>query len=133
MNLKNGKVFTSKFVGTGPSSCEKRIYWAAVSQRLRNTDLEELSQDIQSVLLRSMRLTRRHIQLVFFICYQYLPALNFASLNSVLHSYFIQNVHYDKESQNSRAMTLSPSYSRYCTSVLMENLTTFTENLRKNI
>jgi hypothetical protein len=32
-----GKVFTSKFVGTGPSSYEKRIYQAAVSQRLRNT------------------------------------------------------------------------------------------------
>jgi len=42
MNLKkNGKVFTSKFVGTGPLSYEKRIYWAAVSQRLRNTDLED--------------------------------------------------------------------------------------------
>jgi len=34
------KVFTSKFVGTGPSSYEKRIYRAAVSQRLRNTALE---------------------------------------------------------------------------------------------
>jgi len=34
---KIGKVFTSKSVGTGPSSYEKRIYWAAVSQRLRNT------------------------------------------------------------------------------------------------
>jgi len=37
MNLKNAKVFTSKSVGTGPSSYEKRIYRAAVSQRLRNT------------------------------------------------------------------------------------------------
>jgi len=36
---KNGKVFTSKFVGTGPSSYIKRIYRAAVSQRLRNTVL----------------------------------------------------------------------------------------------
>jgi hypothetical protein len=36
---KIGKLFTSKFVGTGPSSYEKRIYRAAVSQRLRNTDL----------------------------------------------------------------------------------------------
>jgi len=27
--LKNGKVFTSKSVGTGPSSYEKRFYWAA--------------------------------------------------------------------------------------------------------
>jgi len=40
MNLKNGKVFTSKFVGTGPSSYKKRIYRAAVSRRLRNTVLE---------------------------------------------------------------------------------------------
>ena len=40
MNLKKfGKLFTSKFVGTGPSSYKKRIYRAAVSQRLRNTDL----------------------------------------------------------------------------------------------
>jgi len=37
---KIGKVFTSKFAGTGPSSFEKRIYRAAVSQRLRITGLE---------------------------------------------------------------------------------------------
>jgi len=37
---KIGKVLTSKFVGTGPSSYEKRIYRAAVSQRLRNTALD---------------------------------------------------------------------------------------------
>jgi len=37
---KIGKVFRSKFVGTGPSSYEKRIYQAAVSQRLRNNDVE---------------------------------------------------------------------------------------------
>jgi len=37
MDLKKiGKVFTSKFVWTGPSSYEERIYRAAVSQRLRN-------------------------------------------------------------------------------------------------
>jgi hypothetical protein len=41
MNLKKiGKVFTSKFVGNGPSSYEKRIYRAAVSQMLRNTGIE---------------------------------------------------------------------------------------------
>jgi hypothetical protein len=35
---KNGKVFTSKFVEAGPSSYKKkRIYRAAVPQRLRNT------------------------------------------------------------------------------------------------
>ena len=40
MNLKKiGKVFTSKFVGTWPSSYKKRIYRAAVSQRLRKTEL----------------------------------------------------------------------------------------------
>jgi hypothetical protein len=37
---KIGKVFTSKFVGTGPSSYKKRIYRAAVSQRLRNAALD---------------------------------------------------------------------------------------------
>jgi len=40
MNLKKiGEVFTSKFVGTGPSPYKKRIYRAAVFQRLRNTGL----------------------------------------------------------------------------------------------
>jgi hypothetical protein len=34
---KIGKLFTSKFVGPGPSSHKKIIYQAAVSQRLRNT------------------------------------------------------------------------------------------------
>jgi len=34
---KNGKVFMSKFVGTGPSYYEKRNYGAAVSQMLRTT------------------------------------------------------------------------------------------------
>jgi len=43
MNLKKiGNVFVSKFVGTGPSSYKKRIYRAAVSQRLRNTGLDGL-------------------------------------------------------------------------------------------
>jgi len=40
---KIGKVFTSKFVRTGPSSCEKRIYRAAVSQSLTNTALDNAS------------------------------------------------------------------------------------------
>jgi len=31
---KIGKVFTSKSVRTGPSSYEKRIYWAAVSTKV---------------------------------------------------------------------------------------------------
>jgi len=38
LNLKKiGNVFTSKFVGTGPSPFKKRIFRAAVSQRVRNT------------------------------------------------------------------------------------------------
>ena len=31
---KNGKIFTSKSVGTGPSSYKKIVYQAAVSQSL---------------------------------------------------------------------------------------------------
>ena len=41
---KNGKAFTSKLVGTGPSSYEKRIYRAAVSQRLRNTAVADMPE-----------------------------------------------------------------------------------------
>jgi len=52
MNLKkNGKVFTSKFVGIGPSSSEKRIYLAAVSQRLRNTAIHAERNNIYNVIL----------------------------------------------------------------------------------
>jgi len=36
---KIGKIFKNKFVGTGPSSYKKRIYRAAVPQRLRNSGL----------------------------------------------------------------------------------------------
>jgi len=47
MNLRKkiGKVFTSKFVGTGHSSYEKRIYRAAVSQRLRNTAINNKKKE----------------------------------------------------------------------------------------
>jgi len=37
---KIGNVFTSKFVRTRPSSYKKRIYQATVSERLRNTALD---------------------------------------------------------------------------------------------
>ena len=40
----------SKFVGTGPSSYEKGIYRAAVSQRLRNTGLEH------AVVMKSLQM-----------------------------------------------------------------------------
>jgi len=39
LKKKIWKVFTSKFVGTGPSYYKKIIYRAAVSQRLRNTGI----------------------------------------------------------------------------------------------
>jgi hypothetical protein len=45
MKLKKiGKLFTSKFVETGLSSCEKIIYQAAVSQMLRNAALDEAAE-----------------------------------------------------------------------------------------
>jgi len=49
---KIGKVLTSKSVRAGLSSYEKRIYRAAVSQRLRNIDLEHclLKSDQQKIL-----------------------------------------------------------------------------------
>ena len=43
LKKKIGNVFTSKSVGTGPSSYEKRIYRAAVSQRYRNTGIDRLT------------------------------------------------------------------------------------------
>ena len=41
---KIGKVFTCKFVGTGPSSYKKRIYLAAVSQSLRNAVIDSVEK-----------------------------------------------------------------------------------------
>ena len=52
---KIGKVFTSEFVGTGPSSYKKRIYRAAVSQRLRNTGLYILIRLACNVASRSWK------------------------------------------------------------------------------
>ena len=40
LKKKIGNLLTSKSVGTGPSSYEKRIYRAAVPQRLLNTALD---------------------------------------------------------------------------------------------
>jgi len=54
----NLKVFTSKFVGTGASSYKKRIYRAAVSQRLRNTGLEGWGRSNSSATLSTKRLVR---------------------------------------------------------------------------
>ena len=49
MNLKKiRKVLTSKSVRTGPSSYEKRIYRAAVSQSMRNTALDYAIRRVQA-------------------------------------------------------------------------------------
>jgi hypothetical protein len=45
LEKKTEKLFISKFVGTGPSSYEKkRMYRAAVSRRLRNADVERFTR-----------------------------------------------------------------------------------------
>ena len=64
MNLKNGKIFTSKFVGTGPSSYEKRIYRAAVSQRLGNTALEDYLMLVSTAVKPSNKIRNCGILLV---------------------------------------------------------------------
>jgi hypothetical protein len=46
----------SKFVGTGPSSYEKRIYLAAVSQSLRNTGIDNPQVNVVWSTLRIARL-----------------------------------------------------------------------------
>jgi len=66
MNLKKiGKVFTSNSVGTGPSSHEKCIYRAAVSQRLRNTGLDGKFQGLMTVFT-SPRYCVGHTKITFW-------------------------------------------------------------------
>ena len=49
---KIGNVFTSKYVGTGPSSYEKKkMYRAAVSQRLRNNALDFPTQSFYAFMI----------------------------------------------------------------------------------
>ena len=43
----------SKFVGTGPSSYEKIIYWATVSQSLRNTALRNIRTNARENITRT--------------------------------------------------------------------------------
>jgi len=52
---KIGKVLTIKSVGVGPSSYEKRIYRAAVSQSLRNTPLQHLPFWLSGTPLKYIR------------------------------------------------------------------------------
>ena len=67
LKKKIGKVLTSKSVGTGPSYYEKRIYRAAVSQRLRNTALLLLSETFH--ILRTQRDITKNVYLSSRTCY----------------------------------------------------------------
>ena len=56
MNLKKiGNVFTSKSVGTGPSSCEKRIYRAAVFTKVEKQITPESQRKRVKILLEKVR------------------------------------------------------------------------------
>jgi hypothetical protein len=50
----------SKFVGTGPSSYEKRIYRAAVSQRLRITATGNWNTPMNFIMFSSLLVIYRH-------------------------------------------------------------------------
>jgi hypothetical protein len=58
LEKKIGNLFSSKFVGTGPSSYEKRIYQAAVSRRLRNTAVHVSNKWL--FIIRSLFLYTQH-------------------------------------------------------------------------
>ena len=68
-NLNIGKLFTSKFVETGPSFYKKRIYRAAVSQILRNTVLGDVAVSLKNAVIRAAmpcRLVNRGPQYLYF-------------------------------------------------------------------
>ena len=68
LKKKIGEIFTSKYVGTGPSSYKKRIYRAAVSQRLRNTALvsavDPLNRSGQQYFAWTVVTTQWHLRVV---------------------------------------------------------------------
>ena len=64
---KIGKVFTSKFFGTGPLSYKRIIYRAAVSQRFRNTDLESLCLKHTKVYIKIFKILRIHFVSHFLV------------------------------------------------------------------
>ena len=67
LKKQTGKVLTSKSVGTGLSSYEKRIYRAAVSQMLRNTGLNFSAGTVKFTLEQATKAQRgsRGIALFF--------------------------------------------------------------------
>ena len=72
---KMEKVFTRKFVGTGPSSYEKRIYWAAVSQRFRNTALGLVVMKVEMKKNTSFKLVQGEM------CLTCITEIYFSNLN----------------------------------------------------
>jgi len=69
---KFGKVFTSKFVGNGPSSYKKRIFRAAVLQRLRKSGLE---YGIDDSVVAVVQLGKKKKEIVFLFATSLRPAL----------------------------------------------------------
>ena len=86
------KVFTSKFVGTGPSSYEKRIYRATVSQRLRNTDLDTPCKQCEwirctmtsQISFNLITDKHQHVHFVTFT-YDYIQHMLYTSMKFVDH------------------------------------------------
>jgi hypothetical protein len=70
-----GKLFKSKFVGTGPSFYKKRIYRAAVSQRLRNTALKH-----SSVVYQRLQITGIFRSVVILLSHELNPRLQVKSI-----------------------------------------------------
>ena len=62
-------VFTSKFVGTGPSSYKKRIYRTSVSEMLRNTALDgQLQEEFKCNFFVPTAFVCIHLRLVLAEC-----------------------------------------------------------------
>ena len=85
MNLKKiGKVLTSKSVGTGPYSHEKRIYRAAVSQKLGNTALVVKTLISFATSLKDRPVTRCHISHLWSLQPQHCENLKVSFESSVI-------------------------------------------------
>ena len=94
---KIGKVLTSKSLGTWPSSYEKRIYRATVSQRLRNTGTAHhkfFNLCVTVVTINALMLDLLHklgFKLQQLLCHEYglVQIYNFTSINCNSYIYSI--------------------------------------------
>jgi len=109
---KNGKVLTSKFVGTGSSSYEKRIYRAAVSQRLRNTDLRHTLSNNKNLWSHNYYTESTNLVLACRKVRQYGEGLEFIRLWSML----VMSVY---ESTVSKFVTLDVRFSGFRPSLII--------------